>query len=137
MQELRIQYGQNKGKSYSEDEDRFLLVRMHHHGLDRDDCYDLVKRDISEWPSFRFDWYIRSRTSEELKRRGQTLLLCVMKDKEVAVEEKEVKGKGGGGGAGKRKVDELKGAAGSRDTTPSNGVKRSREWFLPRMSKRS
>jgi SWI/SNF-related matrix-associated actin-dependent regulator of chromatin subfamily A member 5 len=53
MQELRIQYGQNKGKSYSDEEDRFLLVRMHHHGIDRDDCYELIKRDIGEWPLFR------------------------------------------------------------------------------------
>lgn len=53
MQELKINYGQNKGKSYSDEEDRFLLVRMHHHGLDRDDCYDLIKRDIGEWPLFR------------------------------------------------------------------------------------
>lgn len=53
MQELKLQYGQNKGKSYSDEEDRFLLVRMHHHGIDRDDCYDLIKRDIGEWPLFR------------------------------------------------------------------------------------
>jgi len=53
MQELKIQYGQNKGKTYSDEEDRFLLVRMHHHGIDRDDCYELVKRDIGEWPLFR------------------------------------------------------------------------------------
>ena len=53
MQELKFQYGQNKGKSYTEDEDRFLVVRMHHHGIDRDDCYELIKRDIGEWPLFR------------------------------------------------------------------------------------
>lgn len=53
MQELKIAYGQNKGKSYSDEEDRFLLVRMHHHGIDRDDCYELIKRDISDWPLFR------------------------------------------------------------------------------------
>lgn len=53
MQDLKITYGQNKGKSYSDEEDRFLLVRMHHHGIDRDDCYDLIKRDIGEWPLFR------------------------------------------------------------------------------------
>jgi SWI/SNF-related matrix-associated actin-dependent regulator of chromatin subfamily A member 5 len=54
MQELKFQYGQNKGKHYSEEEDRFLLVRMHHHGIDRDDCYELIKRDIGEWPLFRW-----------------------------------------------------------------------------------
>lgn len=53
MQEIKLQYGQNKGKQYNEEEDRFLLVRMHHHGIDREDCYELVKRDIGEWPLFR------------------------------------------------------------------------------------
>jgi len=90
MQELKFQYGQNKGKSYTEDEDRFLIVRMHHHGIDRDDCYELIKRDIGEWPLFRFDWFFKSRTPEELRRRGATLLLLIMKDKEP---EEEKKGK--------------------------------------------
>ena len=54
MQELKLTYGQTKGKSYSDEEDRFLLVRMHHHGIDRDDCYELIKRDIGEWPLFRY-----------------------------------------------------------------------------------
>ncbi|EIW69137.1 hypothetical protein TREMEDRAFT_68987 [Tremella mesenterica DSM 1558] len=119
MQELKIHYGQNKGKSYSDEEDRFLLVRMHHHGLDRDDCYELIKRDIGEWPLFRFDWFFKSRTPDELRRRGATLLLCIMKDKD-ADEEKEKKPKAGGK---KRPIEELK--AGSRDTTPaSTGDKR-------------
>jgi hypothetical protein len=37
----------------------------------------------------RFDWFIKSRTPEELKRRAQTLLLCLTKehnDLEKAVE---------------------------------------------------
>jgi SWI/SNF-related matrix-associated actin-dependent regulator of chromatin subfamily A member 5 len=28
----------------------------------------------------RFDWFLKSRTPDELKRRGQTLLLCLMKE---------------------------------------------------------
>ncbi|ORY25274.1 putative chromatin remodelling complex ATPase chain [Naematelia encephala] len=119
MQELKVQYGQNKGKSYSDEEDRFLIVRMHHHGIDRDDCYELIKRDIGEWPLFRFDWFFKSRTPDELKRRGQTLLLCIMKDK--AEEDDKPKGKGGK----KRPVEEIKAAA-SRDSTPSAaGAKKS------------
>jgi SWI/SNF-related matrix-associated actin-dependent regulator of chromatin subfamily A member 5 len=53
LQKLDINYGQNKGKTYSEDEDRFLLVRLNHHGIEREDAYDLLKRDIGEWPDFR------------------------------------------------------------------------------------
>jgi SWI/SNF-related matrix-associated actin-dependent regulator of chromatin subfamily A member 5 len=62
MQELKLNYGQTKGKSYSDEEDRFLLVRMHHHGIDRDDCYDLIKRDIGEWPLFRYVCRVSTRT---------------------------------------------------------------------------
>jgi SWI/SNF-related matrix-associated actin-dependent regulator of chromatin subfamily A member 5 len=115
MQELKIQYGQNRGKSYSDEEDRFLLVRMHHHGIDRDDCYELIKRDIGEWPLFRFDWFFKSRTPEELRRRGATLLLCIMKDVNGEVEDKKPLKSGGK----KRAIDDLKAGAGSRDTTPS------------------
>lgn len=112
MQELKLQYGQNKGKSYSDEEDRFLLVRMHHHGIDRDDCYELIKRDVGEWPLFRFDWFFKSRTPEELRRRGATLLLCIMKDFK---DEEDKKPKGGK----KRAFDDLKSGGASRDTTPS------------------
>ena len=38
----------------------------------------------------RFDWFFKSRTPEELRRRGATLLLLIMKDKEP---EEEKKGK--------------------------------------------
>ncbi|KAK8861335.1 hypothetical protein IAR55_002154 [Kwoniella newhampshirensis] len=121
MQELKIMYGQNKGKTYSDEEDRFLLVRMHHHGMDRDDCYELIKRDIGEWPLFRFDWFLKSRTPDELKRRGQTLMLCVMKEEEKGEEEKKpIKSK-------KRPIDELKSGPGSRDTTPSVAGQKSKK----------
>jgi len=53
LQKLDISYGQNKGKQYSDEEDRFLLVRLNHHGMLREDCYDLIKMDIGEWPEFR------------------------------------------------------------------------------------
>ncbi|WWD08624.1 hypothetical protein V865_006737 [Kwoniella europaea PYCC6329] len=115
LQELKIVYGQNKGKTYSDEEDRFLLVRMHHHGIERDDCYELIKRDIGEWPLFRFDWFFKSRTPDELKRRAHTLLLCVMKE-----EEKEDDKKPAIKGGKKRPIDELKSGPGSRDTTPSS-----------------
>ena len=69
----------------------------------------------------RFDWFFKSRTPEELRRRGATLILCIMKDKENA-DDKEFKPKGGG--SKKRTIEELK-SAGSRDTTPSVQGKKS------------
>ena len=45
----------------------------------------------------RFDWFFKSRTPEELRRRGATLLLLIMKDKEP---EEEKKGKPAAGKVG-------------------------------------
>lgn len=78
--------------------------------------------------TIRFDWFFKSRTPDELKRRGQTLMLCVMKDAKPA-DEAEFKPAAGANGTAKggkkRPIDELK--AGSRDTTPSvqGGAKKS------------
>ncbi|KAG7562284.1 hypothetical protein FFLO_02272 [Filobasidium floriforme] len=113
LQKLDISYGQNKGKQYSEDEDRFLLVRLNHYGLERDYAYDMMKRDIGEWPDFRFNWFIKSRTPEELKRRCAQLLTCLHKDVDVKPDGKAPAPK-------RRKVEDT--VTISRDGTPaSNG----------------
>jgi len=81
MQELTINYGSQKQKVYSEDEDRYLLCRLSHYGLNADDVYEKIKRDISEFPVFRFDWFFKSRTPLELQRRCQQLLMLISKEK--------------------------------------------------------
>lgn len=81
MQELAINYGSQKQKVYSEDEDRYLLCRLSHYGLNADDVYEKIKRDISEFPVFRFDWFFKSRTPLELQRRCQQLLMLISKEK--------------------------------------------------------
>lgn len=50
-----------------------------------------------------FDWFLKSRTPDELRRRGATLLLCIMKDKEKEPDpEADFKpAKGGSKAAGK------------------------------------
>jgi SWI/SNF-related matrix-associated actin-dependent regulator of chromatin subfamily A member 5 len=53
MQELELNYPTTKGKVYSEEEDRYLLCRLHHYGMQVDDVYERIKRDISEFPVFR------------------------------------------------------------------------------------
>lgn len=58
---MKIVYSnQTKGKSYSDDEDRFLLVELAKYGVGKDDTYEKIKRDINEWPAFRFDWFLKS-----------------------------------------------------------------------------
>jgi len=53
MQELELNYPTTKGKVYSEEEDRYLLCRLHHYGMQCEDVYERIKRDISEFPVFR------------------------------------------------------------------------------------
>lgn len=61
--QLRITYGPNKGKNYTEEDDRFLICMLHKLGIDRDNVYDDLRLAIRLAPQFRFNWFIRSRTS--------------------------------------------------------------------------
>ncbi|KAI5474957.1 chromatin remodelling complex ATPase chain ISW1 [Pseudohyphozyma bogoriensis] len=120
LQLLKIQYAnQTKGKSYSEEEDRFLLVMLSKYGVGKEDTYDQIKRDIAEFPAFRFDWFFKSRTAQELGRRCNTLVSLV--DKEYEEDDGPKKAKKGAGangaGKGKRKVDEASNT--SRASTPA------------------
>ncbi|CAE7161832.1 unnamed protein product [Rhizoctonia solani] len=80
MQELHLNYDQTKGKVYSEEEDRYLLCRLNHYRLRAEDVYDRIKKDILEFPVFRFDWSIKSRTPQEIGRRCTTLLGMIAKE---------------------------------------------------------
>ena len=54
LQLLRVQYAnQTKGKSYSDDEDRFLLCQVAKYGVGKEDTFEQIKRDIAEFPAFR------------------------------------------------------------------------------------
>ncbi|KAF9479657.1 SNF2 family DNA-dependent ATPase [Pholiota conissans] len=97
MQELELNYPTTKGKVYSEEEDRYLLVRLCHYGMQADDVYERIKKDITEFPVFRFDWFFKSRSPQELQRRCNTLLGMIEKEEELRVTEeaklKPTKGK--------------------------------------------
>ena len=80
MQELELNYPTTKGKVYSEEEDRYLLCRLNHYGMSADDVYERIKKDITEFPVFRFDWFFLSRTPNELSRRCTTLLTTIVKE---------------------------------------------------------
>eukprot|EP00798_Chlamydomonas_sp_ICE-L_P018353 gene18353-24818_t len=97
-QDMKVQYGANKGKAYTEEEDRFIL------------CMTEIRKS---W-RFRFDWFFKSRTAQELARRCDTLIRLIEKENEdsAAAEGKK---------AGKRSMV----AAGSREGSmgpPGGGV---------------
>eukprot|EP00124_Ichthyophonus_hoferi_P002492 Ihof_evm11s171 gene=Ihof_evmTU11s171 len=62
FQQLKIVYGTNKGKNYTEDEDRFLVCMLDKLGVHGENTYELLLREIRMAPQFRFDWFIKSRT---------------------------------------------------------------------------
>jgi SWI/SNF-related matrix-associated actin-dependent regulator of chromatin subfamily A member 5 len=130
--ELKIAYGTNKGKAYTEEEDRFLLCAIPKVGYG---AWDELKAEIRKHWLFRFDWFFKSRTPAELGRRVETLVRLVEKEAEEAEAEEAKKagrppppkkasaagGAGGGGeeggaaggaGGGKRKSEG--GAGGSK-----------------------
>jgi SWI/SNF-related matrix-associated actin-dependent regulator of chromatin subfamily A member 5 len=86
MQELDLSYPTTKGKVYSEEEDRYLLCRLHYYGMQTEDVYEKIKRDILEFPVFRFDWFLKSRSPQELQRRCNTLLGMIEKEAQQEAE---------------------------------------------------
>ena len=100
--QLRLTYGPNKGKNYSEEVDRFLVCMLHKLGFDQgkniylyftkkviikkeiflssiDNVYELLRNEIRSAPQFRFDWFVKSRTAMELQRRCNTLITLIGK----------------------------------------------------------
>ena len=61
LQELKLQYGANKGKAYTEEEDRFILCQVHLLGYGQ---WDELKAAIRDHWRFRFDWFFKSRTPQ-------------------------------------------------------------------------
>merc|ERR1711981_561149 len=108
--QLRIAYGTNKGKNYTEEEDRFLVCMLHKLGFDKENVYEELRAAVRNSPQFRFDWFIKSRTAMELQRRCNTLITLIERENhEIEEREKnERKKKTGGKPADKkRKADEV------------------------------
>jgi len=107
--QLRIAYGSNKGKNYTEEEDRFLVCMLHKLGFDKENVYEDLRAAVRCAPQFRFDWFIKSRTAMELQRRCNTLIMLIEKEmNEIEEREKaeKKKNKDKGKNEKKRKVDE-------------------------------
>lgn len=79
--EMVITYpANNSKKTYSVDEDRFILIMADKYGLASDNIWEKVQEEIKKSPLFRFDWFFLSRTTVELSRRCATLLLAVTRE---------------------------------------------------------
>jgi SWI/SNF-related matrix-associated actin-dependent regulator of chromatin subfamily A member 5 len=98
-QTLTIAYGSNKGKAFTEEEDRFLVCMMQELGYG---AWEQLKQEIRKTWLFRFDWFIKSRTPAELQRRCDTLVRLIEKENDEL------------GGGKKRKKDEAAAGTGGR-----------------------
>ncbi|CAD7702794.1 unnamed protein product [Ostreobium quekettii] len=77
--ELKIQYGANKGKAYTEEEDRFIVCMINQLGYG---AWDELKSELRKNWRFRFDWFFKSRTPQELARRCDTLIRLIERENE-------------------------------------------------------
>ncbi|CAL2037227.1 unnamed protein product [Caenorhabditis brenneri] len=80
FQQLRISYGTNKGKTYTEEEDRFLVCETHRLGYDKENVFEELRQSVRMAPQFRFDWFLKSRTAMELQRRCNTLITLIERE---------------------------------------------------------
>lgn len=79
MTELKIKYPPNL-KTYSIEEDRFILLMLFKYGLDRPDVYDLIREEIRSSPLFTLNYSFRNKKSPELAKRGNQLLNIIEKE---------------------------------------------------------
>lgn len=105
-QELKLSYGPAKGKTYTEEEDRFLICMVHKLGYG---AWDELKAEIRNSWRFRFDWFFKSRTPQELARRCETLIRLIEKENEEDEERSAAARRRGG--RRKRKDDAKEGSA--------------------------
>jgi len=79
--ELRFNYGQNKGKQYNVEEDRFLVCMAAQIGYGQNPLdWETIRSEIRRAWEFRFDWFFKSRTATELQRRCDTLVRLIEKE---------------------------------------------------------
>ena len=96
FQQLKLNYSvstTNK-KLYNEEEDRFILVMLDKYGIDGENIYENIREEIRESPLFRFDWFLLSRTPQEISRRCATLISTVVKEFEMNGADGNVNGNG-------------------------------------------
>ena len=124
--QLRIAYGTNKGKNYTEEEDRFLVCMLHKLGFDKENVYEELRAAVRNSPQFRFDWFIKSRTAMELQRRCNTLITLIERENhEIEEKEKaEKKSKKVSSSGSNKASDQTKSDDKSGSSTPSKTQKR-------------
>jgi SWI/SNF-related matrix-associated actin-dependent regulator of chromatin subfamily A member 5 len=75
---IKLNYGTGtRGRAYQEEEDAFLLCMMHRHGYG---SAERIRMEIRRAWQFRFDWYFKSRSAQEIQKRCDTIVKIVEKE---------------------------------------------------------
>jgi SWI/SNF-related matrix-associated actin-dependent regulator of chromatin subfamily A member 5 len=101
--QMKFNYGQNKGKHYTDEEDRFIVCMTAQLGYGQ---WEEVRNEIRKCWDFRFDWFFKSRTGAELQRRCDSLIRLIEKEHAEDV-------KNSGGATPKRKIIDVDGKTAS------------------------
>lgn len=77
---MKISYGAgSRGRAYQEEEDAFLVCMMHRHGYG---AAERIRMEIRRAWQFRFDWYFKSRSAQEIQKRCDAIVKFVEKENE-------------------------------------------------------
>ncbi|CCH60183.1 hypothetical protein TBLA_0C03810 [Henningerozyma blattae CBS 6284] len=124
---LKFPPSSSNKRTYSEEEDRFILLMLFKYGLDRDDVYELIRDEIRDSPLFELDFFFQSRTPTELARRGYTLLQCLEKEfnSSIVMDEEtklRMKNEDEEGSKVREEMGEASGANGTSETSETSGT---------------
>jgi hypothetical protein len=82
-----------RGTKFTTENDRFIILALNKYGIDNPDSYAQMKRDVMKSKEFQFDWWMKSRSIDELKRRGTHLLSLMERDIVAEYEQLETENK--------------------------------------------
>lgn len=77
--DLDLSYGASRSKTFVDEEDRWLVCMTNKLGYGR---WEDLKLEVRKTFQFRFNWYMKSRTPLELKRRVDALIRLIEKENE-------------------------------------------------------
>ncbi|KOB73409.1 Chromatin-remodeling complex ATPase chain Iswi, partial [Operophtera brumata] len=100
--QLRIAYGTNKGKNYTEEEDRFLVCMLHKLGFDKENVYEELRAGVHAAPQCNTLITLIERENQELEEKER----AEKKKKSGSLNQSTPGGNSSkGGSAGKRKAE--------------------------------
>lgn len=75
---MKFNYGGGtKGRAYQEEEDAFLVAMMYRHGYG---AAERIRMSIRRAWQFRFDWYFKSRSAQEIQKRCDVIVKIIEKE---------------------------------------------------------